>query len=200
LQPRQKLSHLFRCTLAKGTVGVRKRIIQETERGLRRARASESAALLMSAGKRLNLSFLVPGEIDPLERLRYALTNLAPLDSLRLQTERDVLEDIQMGHERVALEDHPEAAPLRRKACHIATVHHDAAGGRALEAGDHPKRRRLPAAAGTEQAEELAALDIQEEVVDGECRTEALGQRLEAEHHRARMFSSQYRIHSAPRS
>ena len=50
---------------------------------------------------------------------------------------------------------------------------------RVLEAADHPQRRRLAAARGAEQREEVAALDRERELVDGGHLAEALGDILE---------------------
>ena len=48
------------------------------------------------------------------------------------------------------------------------------AGGGLLEAADHAQGRRLAAAGRTEQAEELAVLDLEVDVVDGDHVAERL--------------------------
>jgi len=68
--------------------------------------------------------------------------------------------------ERVGLEDRVDGATVRRAVAHLLAVDVHAARGRELEAGDHPQRRRLPAAGGTEEREELAVLDVEVERVD----------------------------------
>ena len=57
----------------------------------------------------------------------------------------------------------------------VGAVDQDLALGRLLEAGDHPQRRRLAAAARAEQREELALADREAELVDGGEVAEALG-------------------------
>src|SRR5262249_40176444 len=61
----------------------------------------------------------------------------------------------------------------------VFAVEQDLAGGRALEAGDHPQRRRLAAARRTEQREEFARVDEGVDAVDRDRLVEALGQRAE---------------------
>ena len=60
-------------------------------------------------------------------------------------------------------------------------VHLDGAFGRIDEARDHPQRRRLAAARGAEQRDELALLQRQVDVVDHRDRAVALGQTLEVQ-------------------
>ena len=50
---------------------------------------------------------------------------------------------------------------MRRQAGDVVAVDQDRARGRLLEAGDHPQRRRLAAAARAEQGEELALGDVE---------------------------------------
>ena len=57
---------------------------------------------------------------------------------------------------------------------HVRAVDADRAGGRALEAGDHPQRRRLAAARRPEERDELAPLGGQVEVLDGDDVAELL--------------------------
>ncbi len=49
------------------------------------------------------------------------------------------------------------------------------AGGRLLEPGQHAQQRGLAAARAAEQAEQLAAIDLQRDVVDGDELAELLG-------------------------
>ena len=51
---------------------------------------------------------------------------------------------------------------------HVLAGEQDAAGVRGLEAAEHAQRRRLAAAGGAEQRDELAGLDGEVEVVHGD--------------------------------
>ncbi len=84
----------------------------------------------------------------------------------------------------------------------VALADHDAARVGPLEAGDHPQRRRLTAARRAEQREELAASDLERDVVDGGDLVERLltpldGDRLRAER---RHCASSRRMHDASSS
>ena len=60
-------------------------------------------------------------------------------------------------------------------------VDEDAARGRRLEARQHAQQRRLAAARAAEQAEDLAAVDVQRDVVDRDEVAELLGDVLDAD-------------------
>ena len=59
------------------------------------------------------------------------------------------------------LEHRVDLAALRRDVGHVTPGDHDPSGRRVLEPGDHPQRRRLPAAAGADQREELACPQVE---------------------------------------
>ena len=61
----------------------------------------------------------------------------------------------------------------------VLAVQQDAARGGQLEPGDHPERRRLAAARGAEQAEELAIADGEARILDGDEIAEGLVQILD---------------------
>ena len=65
-------------------------------------------------------------------------------------------------------------------------VEQDPAGGRQLEAGDHPQRRRLARARRAEHREELAVADVEVDAVDGDDVAEALRRRLRGGRRQAR--------------
>ena len=80
----------------------------------------------------------------------------APLSAAPAQPIGDVLEHRQMREQRVVLEDHHRAAPLRRNLVDAAALDADLAGVRLHEAGDQAKQRGLAAAARPEQRRDLA--------------------------------------------
>ena len=92
--------------------------------------------------------------------------DLGVLDLSAAQAERDVLVDRQVREERVVLEDRVDVALVGRQPGHVLALQLDQAGGRLLEPADHPQGRGLAAARGAEEAEELAVLDLEVDVVD----------------------------------
>src|ERR1700726_446724 len=86
-----------------------------------------------------------------------------------------------MRPDRVGLKNHSHVALLRRHE-HAAigryehlVVKRDLAGIRLLEAGNDAQGRRLAATARSEQRENLAAMDVERDVVKGTERIELLG-------------------------
>ena len=94
------------------------------------------------------------------------------------QAEGDVAGDVEVGEERVILEDHADAPPLRRQA-EAGTGDGlagdlDRAGVGRLEAGDQAQHRRLAAAARPKQRQQLSPRQRQVDAVDGPDLAEAL--------------------------
>src|SRR5262249_27688717 len=111
------------------------------------------------------------GRILPLlaaqpHQLQVAQRALAPLGLAHVphaQPELDVLDRGEPAVERVvALEDHTAVAA---GAGDRAPLHQDLAAGGGLEAREHLEHGRLAAAARAEQAEELADLNVETEVL-----------------------------------
>ena len=81
-----------------------------------------------------------------------------------------------MREDRVALENHGEAALARRQISHVAVANEDAAVVRIFETSQHAQEGGLAAAARAEQDHELAVADVQTHVAHG--RRLAAGIRL----------------------
>ncbi|HEY3766421.1 MAG TPA: hypothetical protein VGL44_14775 [Gaiellales bacterium] len=120
-------------------------------------------------------------ELHERDRLGHALAHLGPRPPCLPERERDVLEDVQVREEGVALEDGVHGPPVRAHAVHVLPGHPDQPRRRLLEAGDHAQRRRLAAAGRADQREELALLDVERELAHGDEVAEALGHRIEAD-------------------
>ena len=78
-----------------------------------------------------------------------------------------VVEQIQVGEEGVALEDHGRITFVRRQAVDARVPDIDVAGRGDFKAGDHAQDGRLAAARRAEQGNELAWLDAQVHFLDG---------------------------------
>ena len=97
-----------------------------------------------------------------------------------LEAVADVLADGHVRVEGVGLEDHRDVAVPRREIGHVAPADRDRAAGHLLEPGDHAQQRRLPAAGGPDESDELAVRDLERDVVEGDdIAGEDLGDVLE---------------------
>src|SRR5690606_7997979 len=112
-----------------------------------------------------------PAQVDLLERLLDPLARLSAADLTDPQPVPDVLGDGHVREQRVVLEHHARVAFVRRLPGDVVVAEVDTPGRRKVEPGDHPQRRRLPAAAGPQQGEELPVSDRQIDVVDGGLAT-----------------------------
>jgi len=83
------------------------------------------------------------------------------------EAEGHVLPDGLVGVERVVLEHHRDVALARVDVRDVLAVDRDATGGGLFEPGEHPQRRRLPTARGTDDGDELTVGHVQRDVVDG---------------------------------
>ena len=137
--------------------------------------ASAARARRAAAGRRelVRVAAAEAAEVDEREHGRHAGLPLA-----RGRPKPTFSATVRCGKSGVVLEDHPDPAPLRR---HPGAVSGDGpardldgAGLRALEARDQAQQRRLAAAGGAEEGDELAALDAELCVVHGLHGAEAL--------------------------
>ena len=76
--------------------------------------------------------------------------------------------------------DRIDVTPVRREIGDVAVAEVDRAVARLLEAADHAKRRRLPAARGTKEREEAPARYLEGKGIDGDDLVEALRDAVEA--------------------
>ena len=151
------------------------RLVEEEDLRQVDERPGEGDALLHPARELRRAPVALGGEPDALELGLDPLLDLGLVHLLALQPEGDVVPDAEVGEERVALEDGVGRPFVRRQLRNVLVLDPDFAAGRPLEAGDHPQRRRLAAAARTQQGEELPLRQLQVDVVDRGKLVEALG-------------------------
>jgi hypothetical protein len=144
-------------------------------------RPGERHALHLPTRELAGLGVLPAGELDELESLRDAGLDLLGRDLAALESEGDIPLHVEMLEQGVALEHRVDVAPVGRNVPNRLAVEVDAARGRLLEAGHHAQGGGLSAPRRAEQGEELAALDRQVEVVDGDRAAERLRHALEAD-------------------
>ena len=107
---------------------------------------------------------------------RARVRDLRRATAAHLEAEGDVLRDGHVREQRVALEDEPHVAPVGRHAGQILAADEDLAARLRRQARDHPQRRRLAAARGPEERDQLALRHVELDVVDREEVVVALRQ------------------------
>ena len=158
-----------RIGLAQLDVEARQRLVEEEAVGIADDGAAHRDALLLALGE------LARQAVEDVGRgagcRATSATRLArsrPRRAARRAAERRCSRATVRGRiERVELEHHGDVALRGRQLVHALAGDDESPRGRALQPGDHAQGRRLAAARGAEQADDLAGGDRQVDVVDG---------------------------------
>ena len=150
--------------------------------GLRRERAGQRHALLLAAGELVGIAVAELRQLDEAEHLGDARVDLGLRHAGDLQAEGDVLRDRQVGEQRIGLEHHADVALVRLEVGDVLAVDQDAC--RPVGVSKPAIMRSivvLPQPDGPEEGDELAALDVEVEILDDRGRAEGLADALELE-------------------
>ncbi len=157
------------------------RLVEQQHLGQVDQRARQRDALLLAARELGGPAVRLASEPDALELGRDALVDLGLVDLLPLEPEGHVVGHGHVREQRVALEDGVGGALEGRQPDLVGALDQHLPARRLLEAGDHAQSRRLAAAARPEHREELAAGDLQVDVVDRREVAEALRDRAQGD-------------------
>ena len=105
----------------------------------------------------------------------------------QMGADRDVLQHGHVGHQLDVLEGSGDAELddlLRRRVVDLVAEHGDRAAGRCQHAGDQVEGRALAGAVGADQGDDLAGLDVERDVVDGDDAAELLARLVDVQQHR----------------
>ena len=165
-------------------------LVEQHELGRGGQGARERDALLLAAGQLAGHPRPEALQADELEQLGHPRAVPAAA-----QPVGDVARNVEVGEQRVVLEDHPHPPALRRQECPVGgqqpPAHVDRAGVGALEARDQAQHRRLAAAAGPEQRAHLAPGHREIDGVDGADGAVGLGELMAVDRaHRSRAAST----------
>ena len=83
-----------------------------------------------------------------------------------LRAEADIVGRLQVRKQRIGLEHHGDVALLRRQVVGAHAADQQIAGGDRLQPGQHAQQGRLAAAGRADQHDELAALDVEADVLE----------------------------------
>src|SRR5690606_24001609 len=158
---------------------IRQRLVEQEHARPAHERAAERDALPLSARELARAPREQRLDAKPPRDLRDRVVDLARRRAAQLQRKADVLRDAHVRIERVALKNHRDVAVARREMVDRLAVEADSPRGRALEARDQRKGRRLAASAGPHEREELALLDREAEILEHGHLTETLAPPVE---------------------
>src|SRR5207244_13064569 len=147
-------------------VEVGQRLIEQEHRGLAHDRPAHRHPLPLAARELPGLAFKVWLELEDGRRLLYPRVDLLAGETLDAQTVGHVLVHRHVRVERIVLEHHRDVAILRLQIVDDATADADLARSNLLQPGDHAQQRRLAAAGGTDDHNELAIRHIRGDAVD----------------------------------
>ncbi len=146
--------------------------------------------LPLATGELGRLAIAVAGQAHHLQRFVASAPALGFVHFGHFQPVGDVLGHGHVGEERVVLEDGVDGAFVRRQTGDVGAPQLDRAGGRVLEAGDHPQRRRLARAGGPEHGEELTGADLEVDPGDRDHAPVGLGEAGKADVGRGPLYSA----------
>ena len=150
------------------------RLVQQQDFRAADERAGYGDALLLTAGKTGDAAVLKAGERDHAEHLVDALIYLVPRDFLLAQRESDVLKNVEMGEQGVALENGVDVALIRRQLVYILAHEDDVALVGGGEAADETERGGLAAAGRAKQREKFVVVDIKIDMIQHDLAVKGL--------------------------
>jgi len=159
------------------------RLIEQQHVGLQGQGAGKCHALLLAAGKLARHAVAQAHQPDEFEQFVAFAAASAARHFLDLQAELDVLRHGHILEQRVVLEDEADIARLGGQVGHVAFVQEDLALVGVRQAGDDVEHGGLAAAAGAEQHEELAVLDLQRNVIDDYLLAVSFGHTFQDDRH-----------------
>jgi hypothetical protein len=134
----------------------------------------------LSAGKLAYAPPLESCEIDQGKRSRHSLVESVASDPQRLESERDILSDVEVGKQGVMLKHHAESTANRLDPGNVFVLDQYPTSIRYLESREQPKRRGLSAPARAEQRQHLSSLQAQRDPIHRKCMIKALSEVLQA--------------------
>ena len=149
-------------------IQVGERLVQEKRARMADDGAPHRHSLTLAAGELLGLAVEQLAEVEYAGRLVDPLVDLGLRELTDAQRERDILAHAHVGIERVVLKDHGHVSLAGRNVVDDLAVEAELAGGHRFESGNQAQQGRLAAARGSHEHHELAVVDFEVDVVDGD--------------------------------
>ena len=161
LEPFQLQLHLLSQLQVQGSQG----FIQKKHLGLINQGPGNGDSLLLSAGQLGRKSLFKAAQLHQAQHFRHSLFHFLLRHLFDPKAVGHVVENRHVGEQGIGLEHSVDVALIGFLVLHIFPLHQDAAAGNALKAGDHPQRRGLAAAGGTQQRQELALVNLKIQIL-----------------------------------
>ena len=159
-----------------------RRLVEEQEVGLVEKADGRVEAALHAAGEILDRLLGPAGELDELEELRGPALQIGPRHVVEPAPEEQVVHGVELVVEGHVLGHDAQAVLQAPVGEEVAAVEGHRPGEVAERSGQDRDERRLARAVRTEQAQDLALLEVQGEPVEGQDVAVGLGQVLDLEH------------------
>ena len=169
--------------LAQLAVQCTERLVHQDQRRIEHGSACQGHALLLAAAELRGVAVLEAPHAHARQRLGDQFLRLRLRHAARLQWEGDVVAHRHVREQSVALENHTLVAPVGGDLVRALAIDQDLPRRGVDEAGQHHQQRGLARAAGAQQGDEFAGLDLQVDI--GHDRVAAVLLRDAAEFHGA---------------
>ena len=157
LDPLQLILHLF----SQLQVKRRQRLIEQQYLRLIYQCACDRHSLLLAAGKQRRIFLFKSFQTDQLEHLHDLLVNDVFTHFFNFQSKSDIFIHIQMREKCIFLKNRVQLALIRRLFADLFPVKNYLSLVRIQESSKNPKKRRLAAAARSEQRHKFLLVDVQ---------------------------------------
>ena len=137
------------------------RLVEQQHTRLAHQRTRDGDTLLLTAGKTGHIAVFKAAQTNQLEHFCGFALDVCAVQLFDVQTECNILRNIQVREQRIALEHGVDLTLVGRNIVQALAVEEYIAGIRLLKAADDAQCGRFAAAGRTEQGHELAALDGQ---------------------------------------
>ena len=139
--------------------------VQQEDFGATNQGPGEGHPLALPSGKLIGFAAFQTLQRNQFEGLEHAPFTFRGLDFLHRQTEFNILSNVQMGEQRIALEDLIHVSAVRGKIGDIRSVDEDLSLRRGVQTGNHAKGGGFPTSGGTEKSEKLTRLNFKTDVI-----------------------------------